>query len=78
MSLLHTFAGSLRKYRAERGLSQEEFVDIAGLHRTDISAIELEKRSIALDNVEKNAVALELMHFYYLLITIMIRRSRKK
>lgn len=31
---------------------------MAGLHRTYISAIEREKRSIALDNVEKIASAL--------------------
>ncbi|WP_371380927.1 helix-turn-helix domain-containing protein [Sporomusa aerivorans] len=58
MKLLHTFAGNLKRYRTERGLSQEGFADIAGLHRTYISAIEREKRSIALDNVEKIASAL--------------------
>ena len=58
MNLLHIFAGNLRRYRTQRGLSQEEFADIAGLHRTYISAIEREKRSIALDNVEKIAHAL--------------------
>ncbi|MBE3090422.1 MAG: helix-turn-helix transcriptional regulator [Actinobacteria bacterium] len=58
MSLLHIFAGNLRRLRTERGLSQEEFADMAGLHRTYISAIERKKRSIALDNVEKIAFAL--------------------
>ena len=58
MSLLHTFAGNLKKYRVELGLSQEFFAEKAGLHRTYISAIEREKRSIALDNVEKIASAL--------------------
>jgi transcriptional regulator with XRE-family HTH domain len=60
MSLLSTFASNLKHYRTERGLSQEEFADIAGLHRTYISAVEREKRSIALDNVEKIALALEI------------------
>lgn len=58
MSLLSTFASNLKLYRTERGLSQEEFAGIAGLHRTYISAIEREKRSISLDNIEKIAVAL--------------------
>lgn len=58
MSLLHIFAVNLRRYRTERGLSQEDFADMAGLHRTYISAVEREKRSIALDNVEKIAHAL--------------------
>lgn len=58
MSLLSTFASNLKRYRTERGLSQEEFAGIAGLHRTYISAIEREKRSISLDNIQKIAVAL--------------------
>lgn len=40
------------------GLSQEAFAEKSGLHRTYISAIEREKRSIALDNVQKIADAL--------------------
>lgn len=58
MSLLRVFAVNLKKYRALRGITQEEFATIAGLHRTYISALEREKRSIALDNVEKIAIAL--------------------
>ena len=42
------------------GLSQEAFADLAGLHRTYISALERGKRSIALDNVEKIASALDI------------------
>lgn len=60
MSLLSVFADNLRRYRTQRGLSQEEFADMAGLHRTYISAVEREKRNIALDNVEKIAHALEI------------------
>lgn len=37
------------------GLSQEVFEERAGLHRTYISAVEREKRSIALENVQKIA-----------------------
>ena len=42
------------------GLSQERFAEKAGLHRTYISAVERGKRSIALDNVQKIADALEI------------------
>lgn len=59
MRLLSIFASNLKRYRTDRGLSQEEFADIAGLHRTYISAVERGKRSIALDNIEKIAAALE-------------------
>lgn len=55
MDVLKVFAANLRKYRNQLGLSQEEFAEKAGLHRTYISAIECGKRSIALDNIQKIA-----------------------
>lgn len=60
MQLLHIFSNNLRKYRNASGLSQEAFATKAGLHRTYISALECGKRSIALDNIEKIANALEI------------------
>jgi transcriptional regulator with XRE-family HTH domain len=60
VSLLHTFATNLKRYRIQIGLSQEEFADKAGLHRTYISLVEREKRSIANDNIAKIASALEI------------------
>jgi transcriptional regulator with XRE-family HTH domain len=60
MSLLHVFSENLRNYRHEAGLSQKELANIAGLHRTYISALERERRSIAIDNVEKLASALNI------------------
>lgn len=60
MRLLQIFSNNLRKYRNASGLSQEAFANKAGLHRTYISALECGKRSIALDNIEKIANALEI------------------
>lgn len=60
MRLLNLFSNNLRKYRNTFGLSQEALANKAGLHRTYISAIECGKRSIALDNIEKIADALEI------------------
>lgn len=60
MRLLQVFSHNLRKYRNTSGLSQEAFAAKAGLHRTYISAIERGKRSIAIDNIEKIANALEI------------------
>lgn len=67
MRLLQVFSNNLRKYRNASGLSQEAFAAKAGLHRTYISALERGKRSIALDNIEKIADALE-MDAYLLFI----------
>ena len=60
MRLLRVFSNNLRKYRNACGLSQEAFANKAGLHRTYISALECGKRSIALDNIEKIADALDI------------------
>lgn len=60
MDIVKVFANNVKKYRTEIGLSQEAFAEKAGLHRTYISAIERERRSIALDNVQKIADALEI------------------
>lgn len=60
MDIVKVFAHNVRKYRTEKGLSQEALAERAGLHRTYICAVEREKRSIALDNVQKIADALEI------------------
>ncbi|AEY67602.1 helix-turn-helix transcriptional regulator [Clostridium sp. BNL1100] len=60
MDIIRVFAANVKKYRTLKGLSQESFAEKTGLHRTYISAIEREKRSIALDNVQKIADALEI------------------
>lgn len=61
MGLLNIFSSNLKRYRLEKGLTQEKFADLTGLHRTYISALERGKRSIALDNIEKisNALGIE-------------------
>ena len=66
MSLIHIFATNVRKYRVEKGLSQETLADLAGLHRTYISAIERERRNISIDNIENIAAALDVDAFMLL------------
>ena len=58
MDIVKVFAYNVRKYRTEKGLSQEALAEKANLHRTYICAVERETRSIALDNVQKIADAL--------------------
>ena len=63
MSLIHIFAMNVRKYRMDKGLSQEALADLAGLHRTYISAVERERRNISIDNIENIAAALDVEPF---------------
>lgn len=60
MDIVKVFARNVRKYRTEKGLSQETLAEKASLHRTYICAVEREKRSISLDNIQKIADALEI------------------
>ena len=48
----------VRKIRLEQEISQEELADRCGLHRTYISDIELGKRNLSLENIERIAVSL--------------------
>jgi len=52
------FGAKVRKLRLAKGLSQEAFADICGLHRTYIGAIERGERNVSLENIEKIAKAL--------------------
>ncbi|MCM1327423.1 MAG: helix-turn-helix transcriptional regulator [Bacteroidales bacterium] len=60
MDIVKVFGTNLKKYRTLLGLSQEEFAEICGLHRTYISAIECFRRSIALENIQRIADALDI------------------
>ncbi len=52
------FGVRVRTLRTKKGLSQEAFADLCGLHRTYIGAIERGERNISLENIEKIARAL--------------------
>ncbi len=60
MNLMHIFATNVKKYRIEKGLSQEALAELAGLHRTYVSAVERERRNISIDNIENIANALNI------------------
>ncbi len=60
MDIVKVFANNLKKYRKAMGVSQEEFAEKCGLHRTYISAIECYRRSISLENIQRIADALEI------------------
>lgn len=58
MDIVKIFGDNVKKYRTKNQLSQEEFAEKCGLHRTYISAIECYRRSIALENIQRIADAL--------------------
>jgi len=60
MDIVKVFGTNVKKYRIATGLSQEEFADKCGMHRTYISAIECYRRSISLENIQRIADALEI------------------
>lgn len=57
--LREILAKNIRELRLSKQLSQEEFADICGLHRTYISDIERGNRNVSIDNIEKIAKGLD-------------------
>ena len=50
---------AVRQRRKKIGVSQEEFADLCGLHRTYMGSVERGERNISLVNIEKIARALQ-------------------
>ena len=53
------YGKAVRAIRQNKKISQEELGDLCGLHRTYISDIELGKRNVSLENIDKIAHALQ-------------------
>lgn len=53
-----TLSRNIKRYRKEQNLSQEEFADIVGIHRTYIGSIERCERNVSIDNIEKISKAM--------------------
>ncbi len=53
--LQRTFGRNLRAHRKGCGLSQEEFADALGVHRTYIGGIERGERNLTLKSMERIA-----------------------
>lgn len=45
-------AANLRAFRKEKNLSQEDFADICGLHRTYVGSVERGERNVTLSTLE--------------------------
>lgn len=53
-----SFGRAIRKYRNELGISQEKFALQIGMDRTYYASVELGKRNISIQNIEKIAIGL--------------------
>ncbi len=53
--LQKTVGRNLRDYRQARGLSQEAFADLVGVHRTYMGGLERGERNLTLRSVERIA-----------------------
>ena len=58
--ILTRFGCAVRRIRQNRRISQEQLADMCNLHRTYISDIELGKRNVSLENIEKMALAFDM------------------
>jgi transcriptional regulator with XRE-family HTH domain len=58
--ILIKFGNKVRQERLKRNLSQEDFAEIIGVHRTYIGMIERAEKNITLANIEKIAKALKM------------------
>jgi transcriptional regulator with XRE-family HTH domain len=59
MTLRRTLARNLKRIRRERGLTQEELADRAGLNRNYVGMIEREENAATVDTLEALAEALQ-------------------
>lgn len=59
-TLRKVLAGNLRRLRTSANISQEDFAELCGLHRTYISDIERCTRNVSIDNIERIANALHI------------------
>lgn len=58
--LQRTVGRNLRAYRESRGLSQEAFADVLGVHRTYMGGVERGERNLTLKSLERIAARIGL------------------
>jgi transcriptional regulator with XRE-family HTH domain len=59
MTLRRIVARNLKRLRQERGLTQEELADLAGLNRNYVGMIERQENAATVDTLEELAKALQ-------------------
>ena len=69
------YGKAIRSIRQTKKISQEELADLCGLHRTYISDVELGKRNVSLENIDKIAHALQVKKSELFVIPHFLQRS---
>ena len=59
MTTVEILAVNVRRFRMQKKLSQEDFAEICGLHRTYIGGIERTERNVTIKTLDRLALALE-------------------
>jgi transcriptional regulator with XRE-family HTH domain len=59
MDIKQKFGNKVKEIRSSKGISQEKLAELASLHRTYISSVELGQRNVSLVNIERLAKALQ-------------------
>ncbi|MBC8553602.1 MAG: helix-turn-helix transcriptional regulator [Candidatus Brocadiales bacterium] len=54
------FGLRIKMLRLEANLSQEDFADLVGLHRTYIGMVERGEKNVSIKNIEKFAIAFDI------------------
>jgi len=57
-TIRNKFGKRVRELRKQKGWSQEDLADKAGLHRTYVGTVERGEQNISIDNIEKIAKTL--------------------
>ena len=57
--LRQILAGNIRAYRKSKRISQEEFAEMCGLHRTYVGSVERGERNVTLSTLEAFAAVLD-------------------
>ena len=58
--LRRALGSNIKRLRAQNGLSQEQFADRTGIHRTYVGGIERGERNVTLQTLERIADAFDL------------------
>ncbi len=67
--IIDTIAENIKRFRIQKGLSQEQLADKAQLHRTYISLLERKKKNVSVKILERIATALDIE------ITLLIKKK---